>query len=137
MIQVDFFADDLFRRCCLARLQKISPADFHRRNAHDLGDAVHVPLHGEKTLRRPKSAKSSVRWSICRYCFRSNAHTGPVIRTAGMNGAARKHDRRQRCVSAAIDGELDFTSKNFSILAYGATNAPPRRMPVPTSDPIT
>src|SRR6266446_389315 len=108
MIQVDFFADDLLRGCSLAWLQEIPAADFNRRNSYDLGDAVHVPLHGKEALRRTESAKGSMRRRIRRQRFRSNAHTRPIIRTASVNGTARQDHRGQRCVSSAIDGELDF-----------------------------
>src|SRR6266516_7628974 len=66
MIQIDFFADGLLRGCRLAWLQKIPPADFNRRDPHDLGDAVYVPLHGEEALRRAKTAEGAVRRRIRR-----------------------------------------------------------------------
>src|SRR2546430_10551687 len=106
--------------CCrLAGFQEIPPADFDRRNSYDLGDEVHVPFHGKETLRRTESAKGSVWRRICCHCLRSNAHRRPVIRTAGVNGAARQNHRRQRRVGSAIDGELDLASENFSIFAHG------------------
>src|SRR5258708_36915305 len=40
MMQVDFFTDDLLRGRRLAGLEEITPADFDRRDPHDLGDAV-------------------------------------------------------------------------------------------------
>src|SRR6266700_7998331 len=61
VIQIDFFADGLLRGCRLAWLQKIPPADFNRRDPHDLGYAVYVPLHGEEALRRAKAAEGTVR----------------------------------------------------------------------------
>src|SRR5258708_19480275 len=79
MIQVDFFTDDLLRGRRLAGLEEITPADFDRRDPHDLGDAVHVPLHGKEALRRPKSAKGSMRRGIRRHRLPSNAPARPPI----------------------------------------------------------
>src|SRR6266850_5750895 len=130
MIQVDFFTDDLFGGWRSAGLQKISPANFDRRNPYDLSDAIHVPLHGKETLRRTESAKSSMRWRIRRQRLCSNAHTRPVIRTAGVNGAARQYHRRQSGVGSAVDGEFDFASENFSIFANCGAVARSRGMPL-------
>src|SRR5258708_13212066 len=79
MMQVDFFTDDLLRGRRLAGLEEITPADFDRRDPHDLGDAVHVPLHGKEALRPPKSAKCSLRPSVPRHRLRSTAHPRPQI----------------------------------------------------------
>src|SRR5260370_33701747 len=89
MIQVDFFTDDLLRGGRLAGLEEISPSNLDRGDANNPGDAVHVPLHGKETLRRAESAKGSMRRRIRRRRLRSNAHTRPIIRTAGVNSAAR------------------------------------------------
>ena len=89
MIQTDFFADGLLRGCRLAWLQKIPPADVNRSGPHGLGDAVHVPLHGEEALRRAKTAEGAVRRRIRGHGLCANAHTRPVIRSAGVNRAAR------------------------------------------------
>src|SRR5216683_7649266 len=107
MTQVDFFADDLLRGGRLAELEEITASNLDRRDANDLGDAVHVALHGEETLRRPESAKGSMRRRIRCQRLRSNAHTRPIIRTTGVNSATRQDHRGQRGVGAAIDGELD------------------------------
>src|SRR6266705_2859902 len=103
-IKINILSNGLLRDCRLARLQKISPANFDRRDSYDLRDAVHVPLHRKQALRRAESAKSSVRWRIRRYCFRSNAYARPKIRSARVDRAARKDHGRQCCVCAAVDG---------------------------------
>ena len=89
MIQLNLFPDGLLSGGRLTGLQEIPPANFDGRDPYDTGDAVHVPLHGEKALRRPKSAKGSMRRRICCYRLRSNPHTRPIIRTTGVNRAAR------------------------------------------------
>ena len=127
-IQINIFLDGLFRCGRLAGLQKISAADFDGRNPYDLSDAVHVAFHSEKALRRAESAEGSVRRRIGGNRLRANAHIGPVIRTTGMDSAARKDDRRERRVRSTIDGELDFAAENSSVFTDGGTVARARRM---------
>src|SRR5579863_10174280 len=95
---------------------------------HGLSDALHVPLKRKKGLRRAEAAKRTVRRSIRGHSLGTDADTGPVVRTTGMNGAARKDNRRQGLIGAAINGEIDFTAQNLSIAAYRGAVTSPRRM---------
>ena len=58
----------------------------------------------------------------------ANANAGPIVSAAGMNGAARKDDRRESFVSAAIEGEIDFTGENFASFTDGGAMARAGRM---------
>ena len=62
--------------------------------------------------------------------LRANTHTRPVIRSAGVDRAARKHDRRQSEIGPAINREVDLAAENFSIPAHGSAVASARRMPL-------
>ena len=129
-VQINILLNGLFRRRRLAGLQEIPPANFDRRDPHDLGDAIHVALHRKKALWSAESTKSSVRRSVCSHGLASNAHVRPAIRTASVNRATRKDHRRERRVSAAIDGELNLAAENFPVFANRSTMAGAGGMPL-------
>ncbi len=76
----------------------------------------------------PKSAERAMRRRIGGDGFGANADAGPIVRAAGVNGAARENDGRKSFVGAAVDGEVNFSGENFAVFAHGSTVARSGRM---------
>ena len=110
LVEIDWFADDLFGGRGLSRLKKIPASNFQRRKPDDFRDAIHVPLHGEQALRRAKAAKCPMRRRVGGNGFGADANARPEVGSTGMNRASRQNHGRQRGVGAAIDGEIDFSA---------------------------
>ena len=114
--QINFFADHLLGGGGLPRFQEIPASNLMGRKADDLRDTVHVPLHGEQTLRRSEAAKRPVRRGIGGECLGTDANARPVVRSASVNGPARQHHGREGCIGSAINGEIDFPAQYLSVL---------------------
>ena len=115
--EIDLFVYGLAGCGGLPGFEEIAAPDFHWRKSDDLGDAVHVTLEREEGLRGAKSAERAMRRHTGGDCFSANANAGPIVGATGMDGAARKDDRRQRFVSAAVNGEVNFSSENSAVSA--------------------
>jgi len=100
-------------------VDEVAAAQFVRREADDLGDAVEMALEREDALRRSESAEGAVRRHIGGDGAAANAHVGAVVRTGGVNRAARENDRRKSFVGAAVNGEVDFDREELAIAREG------------------
>src|ERR1700694_1452322 len=87
-VQIDRFAYALLGGRGLPWLQEISASDLERCKLRHPRDAIHVPLKRKQALRRSESTEGAVGGRIGGYRPCPDSNMGPVIRTAGMNGAA-------------------------------------------------
>src|SRR5439155_6432969 len=105
-----------------------APTKFFGTQTDRLRDFVHMTFQRKDTLRRAESAKSAVRRHVRRYCFAMNANIRTEVRTGGMNRAARKHDRRERAIRAAIDHKFDLHREQLSVFRDRSLVSRARRM---------
>ncbi len=104
---VDWFADHLMDREALALVNEVAAAQFVWRDADDLRRAIEMALESEDTLRGSESAEGAVRWHVGGDGAAAYPHVGAMVRASGVDCAARKDHLGKRCVSAAVDGEVD------------------------------
>src|SRR5262249_24730739 len=112
-VHIDALANHLAGRSGLAFLNKVATAKLFRRESDGARDLVHVTFEGKDALRRAETAKRAVRWNVCRNSLAMNAHVWARIRTGRVNRSARKHDRRECAVGAAVDYEIDLHRDEF------------------------
>ena len=134
--QIDFLANDLIRRGRLTFFNKIATAEFFRTQPDGLGDFVHVTFQSEDALRRPKASKRAVRRNVRRDRGALDAHVRTEVRPGRVNRAARKHHRRQRAVSAAINNEFDVHRQQLSVFRDRGLMTRARWMPLGRRDHV-
>src|SRR5689334_18022133 len=74
-----------------------------------------MTFQGKDALRRAESAEGAVRWQIRGERAAVDANIRAEIRARGVDRSARKYDRRQGTVSAAIDYKFDLHRHQFSV----------------------
>ena len=74
-------------------------------------------------LRRAEAAERAVRRRVRRHRAAADAHVRAEVRTGGVDGAARQHDRRQRAVGAAVDDELDVHRQQPAVARRSPSDA--------------
>ncbi len=99
----------------LAFVDEIPAAQFVWRESDGFGDAVEMALQRKNALRSAEAAKRAVRRSVCGDGAAANAHVRAIVGTGGVDGAARKHDRRKSRVGAAVDREIDVHGEKFAV----------------------
>src|SRR5262245_60728839 len=95
-----------------------------------------MSFQSEDALWRAKSTKRAMWRDVCSNGSALNAHIRTNIWTSRVNGASRKNDWRKCAVGTAIDHELDFHCKEFSIFVDGGLVTRPRRMTFSCRDHI-
>ena len=105
---VDTFTNRLTGRSRLSLLNKVAPTKFFGSQTNRLRNFIHLTFQPKDTLRRAESAERTVRRHVRRYCSAVNANMRAEVRPGGVNRAARKHDRRERAIRAAIDHKVDL-----------------------------
>src|SRR5215471_2746429 len=117
--EIDFLANDLISSGRLAFFDEVAEPKFIRSQSDSLRDTIHVSFQRKDALRCAKSSKSAMRRRVRRHGGAPDTHVRAEIGTGRMNRAARKHDRRERAVSPAVDHKIDLLGQKFSIFRHG------------------
>jgi hypothetical protein len=94
--------------CRVALAVHPAAAQVERRGVEGVGDAVDLHLGGELGLRRAEAAEGAVRRRVRGHRPTGDPHVRAPIRPAGVQHAARQHDRGERAVRAAVHDDLDL-----------------------------
>src|SRR5215213_231788 len=115
MVHVHALVNDLAGCRLLAFVNKVATAKLFRREPNCSRHLIHVSFECEDALRRAEPSKSAVRWNI----GSDSAAVNPYVRTdvwaGSVDRSARKHDRRQRAISAAVDHKVNLSGKELAI----------------------
>src|SRR5216684_1839860 len=114
-VQVDLFTNDLIHGERLTFMNEIAAAQLVGSEADGFSDAVQVAFQSEDALRRAESAKSTVRRRVGSDNPATNAHIRAMIRTRGVNGAARENHRGKRFVSTSVEREVDVHGEEAAV----------------------
>ena len=95
-----------------------------------LGDAVDLHLGRELGLRRAESAERAVGRRVRGHRAAADADVRAAVRAAGVERAARQHDRRQRAVGAAVHDDLDVLRHEPAVARDAGPVADDRRVPL-------
>ena len=109
------FANDLADGERFSLVDEIPAPQFVRREADRGSHSIQMAFQGKHALRRAESAKSAVRRGVGGDGAAANAHVRAIVWTGGMDGPARKHDRRKSFISATIEREIDIHGQEFSV----------------------
>jgi len=119
---------DLAGRCRVAGDVDIATPDVQRADVERLRDPVEVRLGGELHLRRAEPAERAVRWRVRARGPSADPDVRAAVRTAGMDRAAREHDRRQRGVGAAVHDDLDVLGEQPAVAGHAGPVPDDRRV---------
>ena len=124
----DAVAQDLAGRGRVAEPVDVAAPDVERRDAELLGDPVEVGLGRELGLRRPEAAERAVGRRVRARRPGPDADVRAAVRAAGVEGAARQDDRRERAVRAAVHDDLDVLGDERAVAGHAGPVADDRRV---------
>ena len=135
-LHVDCVGERLARRGAVASGEEVAAAKLFRREADRTGDLVHVAFEREQALRRAEAAERTVRRNVGGHRLCVHAQVRPLVGARGVDGAARKHDGRERGVGAAIDRKVDGAAEQLAVLRHGRAVTRTRRMSLGGGDHV-
>ena len=82
-----------------------------------------MALHRKERLRCAEAAEGTRGWVVGRNGLRANAHGGPLVRAAGVEGGAGADGGGECGIRATIDDDFNIRGEEFAFLANGGAVA--------------
>src|SRR5262245_40936328 len=101
-----------------------------------MGNFVHLTFERKDALWCTESSKRAVRRNVGRNSAAVNSYVRTEVWPSRMNRPTRKHNRRKRAISAAVDHKLDLHREELAVPGNSGLVPRARRMALCGSDHV-